>query len=233
MHCWDADRGWVRTTILTALDCYSRAVLALRVVPGKPSARDIALLLYDIGKPVVARVGHPYDFSAWHGIPQVMLVEETSGLRSRKVGQRVIGAKPALTPTNVVVDHGGENDNDVVFAVAERNGIDITFAPPRTPHNKGMVETWHRYLAEVQSALPGFKGRSPDNHPDGAEATALLTRADLEDALWESIISVYHQRRHRGLRDPSGREAELSPVGVLEAYLDVVGHDVRDAGLEA
>lgn len=223
IHCWDPDRGWVRTTILSALDCYSRAVLALRVVPGRPSARDIALLLYDIGKPHVTRVGHPYDYSVWHGLPIEATIDEVVGFRAPRPGKTVIGPKPALTPSNVVCDHGGENDSDTLFAVAARNGIDITFAAPRTPHAKGIVETWHRYLAEVQSGLPGFKGRSPDNHPDNAEQAALLSRSDLEDALWESIITIYHQRPHAGLLDPSGRPAQLSPVGVLEAYLSAGG----------
>ena len=60
------------------------------------------------------------------------------------------------------------------------------------------METWHNKLVEVQSLLPGFKGASPANHPKHAEKAALLTVADLHDALWEYVLTIYHQQPQEG-----------------------------------
>ena len=67
IHCWFPSLGWARATILTGIDVYSRCIVALRVVPGSVTSRDVAYLLWDMGRPEVSRHGWPYELQSWHG----------------------------------------------------------------------------------------------------------------------------------------------------------------------
>lgn len=224
-HVWDPHAGWVRAQILTAIDVYSRCILALRVIPGSVTARDVRLLLWDMGRPTISRSGHPYDLSTWHGLPDSAYLRVLPHPGDPEPGDRIIGQKPAVHPTTILMDHGAENESRKLFAAAERVGISVLFCAPRDPAGKGVIESIHRVIRDIQSQIgtAGGKGESANNHPTDAEGGALLSPADLEDVLWEYILSVYHERPHRGLRDGTGREADLSPRAAFDAYITAGG----------
>jgi transposase InsO family protein len=229
VHCWFPEIGWARANVLTAIDVYSRCILALRVVAGAPTSRDVGMLMWDIGRPAITRAGWPYELQYWHGMPRLATVVMTpQGPQATSVTP--IGEKPAVHPANIVFDHGRENESIHLIGAANRAGIGITFSPPAAPHTKGIVESWHNALVEAQSLLPGFKGASPANHPRGIEAAAVLTVGDLHDALWEYVLTIYHHRKHEGLRDPANPVLKTTPASAFERYIENNGdlHISRD-----
>lgn len=219
IHVWDARLGWVRSTIVTAIDVFTRCIVALRVVTGSVTSRDAVMLLWDIGRPSVTRSGYPYELEAYAGMPRLVAVND----KPSDDEWGLIGRKPALSVSSVVIDHGREFDNAHFLSVCAKTGVDVIFCPPRTAHAKGVVESVHNMLREVQSLLLAFKGAAPTNHPKNIEELATLTAQDLRDALWEFILEIYHWREHRGLTELHRSEAPLCPAGVLETYLEAGG----------
>jgi hypothetical protein len=201
---------------------YSRRIVALRVIAGSPTSRDVGMLLWDMGRPTVTRGGWPYELQLWHGMPRLaVIVRGPSGFQPE--GPQAIGQKAAVQPTTIVLDHGRENTSLHLISAARHAGIDVMFSPPAAPHTKGVVESWHNALVSIQELLPGFKGARPSNHPSGAEKRAVLTVGDLHDALWEYILTIYDHRTHSGLVDPDNPRVAATPAAIFERYMEIGG----------
>jgi len=226
-HVWFPDAGWCPATILTAIDTYSRQILALRVVPGAISTRDTSLLLWDICQRQVPRCGWPRELRRWHGMPVLVQIDsEQTRLPNERpsAADRLVGEKRAVPASTVVIDHGGEFDAEHFLSVCARNGIDVIFARPRTATDKGIVESWHYTLDQALRLMPGYKGANPQDHPRTAETDAALTCADLQDMVWTWILTVYHDTPHEGLRDPANPRIRLSPNMAFDRFIEVGGH---------
>lgn len=166
IHVFDPRCGWIRAVVLTAIDVFSRCILALRVVTNAPTSRDVAMLVWDIGRPVVTRSGYPYELVHHHGVPRLIAVNSDPCDPEEQELER-IGIKPALTPSVIVMDHGKEFDSVHLISALARVGIDIDFCGPRAAHAKGVIESFHNVLREIQSLLPAYKGANVNNHPRG------------------------------------------------------------------
>ena len=221
IHVWDPRLGWVRSTIVTAIDVFTRCIVALRVVTGSVTSRDVAMLLWDIGRPTVTRSGYPYELVHHHGMPTLVTVNREPDIDH--YGTEVMGTKPAFTPSAIVMDHGREFDCEHLISACARIDVDVIFCPPRAAHAKGVVESFHNTLREIQSLLAAYKGANVNNHPKGVEELAPLTAHDLRDALWEYVLEIYHWREHDGLAALHDSETPLCPAGVFEAYLEAGG----------
>ncbi|MEJ7773779.1 MAG: Mu transposase C-terminal domain-containing protein [Nocardioidaceae bacterium] len=225
VHVWDPDLGWVKTVILSAICVYTRCVVAFRVCTVAVTGRDVAMLLWDIGKPVVCRAGWPYELDRWHGMPTTVNINAAPADGAGPPGlPEQIGVKPAAIPSLVVFDHGSENDSISIAAVCAGAGIDVLFCPPRAPHAKGVVEAYHNFLREAQSPLDAYKGANPMNHPKGVESQAVLTPQDLRDCLWEAIIGIYHKSPHEGLDDREHPVFRSSPEMIFDQYMETGGY---------
>lgn len=219
---FNPDAGWGAATILSAVDVYTRSVLALRVLAGTaPTSRDVGGLLWDIGRPTVTRAGWPYELQHWHGIPRLASVVTDPDLVALAEGSLdLIGEKLAVHPTQIILDHGGENTSVHLVGAAARNGIDLVFCPPGQPHTKGVVESIHRAYDRVQSLLgEPYHGASAANFPKDATEHAVLTCLDLQDLLWTYLLEVYMHAPHEGLRRVHRRHEPVSPAGILHHYL--------------
>lgn len=223
IHVWDPRLGWIRSTILTAIDVFTRCVLALRVITGSATTRDVTMLLWDIGRPTVTRSGYPYELIHHHGMPRLIAVNHDPDGPGGADHIDILGTKPALIPSAIVVDHGREFDSEHLMSACARIGVDVVFCPPRAAHAKGVVESLHNGWREVQSLLTAFKGANVNNHPKGVEDLATLTAQDLRDALWDYVLEIYHWREHQGLADLHNSQTSLCPAGVFEAYLESGG----------
>lgn len=221
VHCWFPDEGWMRATILTAIDCYTRQILALRVVPGAISARDSCLLLWDVTQPQVPRLGAPFELARWHGVPSRVVIDVD---QTRLPNEPAIGTKPSHLPSVVVIDHGAEFDSVAFQSACMRNEIDVIFARPGQATDKAIVESWHKTLDHALMVLPGYKGANPQNHPRDAERDAALTCADLHDMLWTWILTVYHERAHDGLRSRSNPAILMSPNMTFDLFIERGGY---------
>lgn len=222
LHVYDARLGWVRAMILSAIDVYTRSVLALRVVTGTPTSRDVAMLVWDMGRPYVTRAGFPYELAYHHGVPRLLSINANPDDVEAGELER-IGIKPALAPSVIVMDHGKEFDSAHLMSALARIGVDVEFCAPRTPHAKGVVEAFHNAIREIQALLPAYKGADVNNHPAGVEDLATLTAQDLRDALWEYVLEIYHHTPHRGLTAAHRSDTPLSPAMVWSAYLGAGG----------
>lgn len=223
MHPWFPHVGVAEAYILTAIDVYTRMVVALRVLAGPPNSRDVAMLLWDMGRPAVTRAGWPYEYQLIRGLPRFAAVTVNSP--GRTATPPPIGKKLGVRPAFVVMDHGRENESLHVISAAARNNITLVYCPPGSPWAKGIVESVHRAIDQVQALFleAGYKGASVANHPKNAHRGARLSIGDLHDALWSYFIGVYNQTEHSGLRDPRNPRLRSTPNQVLEEYLLTVG----------
>ncbi|WP_460605067.1 Mu transposase C-terminal domain-containing protein [Jatrophihabitans fulvus] len=225
---WFPDAGYEHAVILTAIDAYSRQILALRVVPKAITTRDTCLLLWDICKSEVRSAGWPRELQRPHGVPRLVVVDEESSKLLNERGNpgvpHIIGRKQSLRPSAVVVDHGREFDAEHFQSACTRNGIDVIFARPGQATDKGIVESWHATLNVALKTMPGYKGPNPLDHPADAESEARLTCGDLQDALWTWIITIYHERAHAGLRHPDNPRIAMSPNMAFDLFMQVGGH---------
>lgn len=225
VHAWFPDYGWGPATILTAIDVYTRQIVALRVVPGALTTRDSALLLWDACRAEVSAAGWPWKLRRWHGMPTLVYIDsDQTRLPIEPANERRVGIKTALLPSMVVIDHGSEFDAEHFQSVCARNGIDVLFSRPRTPTDKGIVESWHYTLDQALRTVPGYKGANPMDHAALVEAEAVLTCADLQDMLWTWILTVHHDTPHSGLRDPAQPAIRVSPNMMFDRFLAVGGH---------
>ncbi|WP_156971422.1 hypothetical protein [Knoellia sinensis] len=220
IHVWDPRLGWAKATILSAIDVFTRCVVALRVVLGKATSRDVSMLICDMGRPMVTRAGWPYELENFHGMPRlVSIVNEVDTDPEPGAVVDLIGRKPAIVPSTIVLDHGKEMDSLHLMSVCARAGVDVVFCPPKAAHAKGTIEALHNTYREIESILGGFKGEHPGNHPADAESRACLTAQDLRDALWEYILNIYNWEPHDGLAELHQSQVPLCPAGIFTAYI--------------
>lgn len=223
MFPWFPGLGTGHAFILTAIDVYTRMVVACRVVADAPNSRDVAMLFWDMGRPTVTRAGWPYEYQTIRGLPRFAAVTVSSG--GKQAPQPAIGEKLGVWPTFVVVDHGAENESLHLMSAAARNGISLIYCPPGAPWAKGIVESVHRAIDQVQSLFleAGYKGASVANHPKGADKAARLTLGDLHDALWSYFLGIYNDTEHSGLKDRRNPLIRTTPNQALESYRLTVG----------
>lgn len=226
IHVYVDGLGWQHAVILSAIDCYDREVVAIRVCVGASTARDVAMLLADITNPTVARSGWPYMLENWHGRPRLACIITPEEAEADGYGP-IIGQKAAVVPSTIVLDNGSDMIATDLMASAAEMGITVVFCPPGTPHTKGIVEGFQNLVREVQSLLPGNKGENPTNHPMGIEDEALLTPQDLQDVLWEATLEIYRWRPHAGLADALGTRNPISPGEAFLNYMTELGGQLQ------
>ena len=212
----------VPAVILTAIDVFTRWIVALRVCVGAATSRDVCALIAQMGRPTVTRAGYPYELEYWHGMPKLVVINDDPEGEKTTV-QKLIGRKPAIHSSTIVFDHGSENASDHVMRYAAECAIDVVFCPPRRGHAKGIVESIHRMVGSVESAMPIHKGQNVLNRPLELELAVPIKPQDLQDMLWEYIIDIYAHEEHRSLTEAHGSERPLSPAMVWADYVTSYG----------
>jgi hypothetical protein len=212
----------VPAVVLSAIDVYTRWFVALRVCVGAATSRDVCALIAQMGRPTVTRAGYPFELELWHGIPKLVVVNDDPEGEKTSMA-KVIGRKPAIHPSTIVFDHGSENASDHVLGFAAECGIDVVFCPPRRGHTKGVVESIHRVIADVESTMPIHKGQNVLNRPTELELAVPIKPQDLQDMLWEYAIDIYAHESHRNLTEAHGSTTPLSPAMVWADYVTSFG----------
>lgn len=219
---FDPMAGWVPATILTAIDVCTRIVVALSVFVGPATGRHVRGLIFRMTQPNVLRSGYPYELTHWLGIPRLVNIHASPKTDAWLIRES-LGQKPALWPTTIAVDRGGENNNMSVIEACSRVGIDIIFVPPGAGFAKGLVESFMGEWDRLASVFASYKGANPLNHAKGVEDRAVLTAADLEDILWTHVLSTYHHRPHAGLRRDLDTKQPLTPASAWAGYMAAGG----------
>jgi putative transposase len=225
-------QGWISAVILTAICAYTGIIAALRVVPGAASAQDAMLLIWDALQFDTERLtAGAHQGRRWLGIPKFIVVnpDETmlTDVEARR-GQHVnkTGAQPSkrnrrtsMAVSVVIIDHGSEYDATMFVAACAANGIEVMFARPGNPADKGHVEGWHRQLAQLQAILPGATGANVQDRGRNVEKHVALTCLELQEALQAWVNEVYHHTPQRNLRSPDSTARRESPAMVFDRYL--------------
>lgn len=137
-------------------------------------------------------------------------------------------------PSTIVVDNGKEFVSPSFQASCEAAGIDVIWAPVKTPTFKPHVErAYETFNTMLWHRLPGGLPLTPQQRQElglEPEAKAAYTRPLLEDALWNTIATRYHVGVQKGidmapaLKWARGMSMRLRPtVNKIEEIDKVIG----------
>jgi transposase InsO family protein len=194
-----------RADLMIAVDIATRTICAAVLCPVDTKADDAALLL---AKMVVPEPMRPH----WNAslrlassrIPHERLVSIDARMREA-------AARPVIVPDTVVIDRGRVFVSEVFVRACERLGISVQPARPRTPTDKGVVESTlgsirtllAQHVASYTGADPTWRGR---------DVEAQWSIEQLQELLDESLIVGWQHRPHDALRDPHAPDRARSPV---------------------
>jgi len=112
---------------------------------------------------------------------------------------RIVGDWPCYgIPEKVVCDRGADLTSNDLENAAFQLGIALDFAPPRTPHFKGTVESFFDTLNDqLLAGLPGRTFRSWEKRADyKPDDGPLLSLEALTEILYLHLVDVYAQEKH-------------------------------------
>jgi putative transposase len=107
-------------------------------------------------------------------------------------------------PTTLIVDNGWEFAGLSFRVACESAGIEVEFAPVRTPEYKAIGERIFRTLnAGLWHRMPGgvrYGPKEASRKGYVAEEHAAFDLGELKDRFWAFVATVYHLRVHRGIK---------------------------------
>jgi putative transposase len=139
-------------------------------------------------------------------------------------------------PYTVICDNGWEFTGLSFQMACEAAGIDVMWAPVKTPMFKAYVERmFGRLNDEVWHKLPSgipFKPHVMSELKLDPKVKAVHTREQLEGAVWNAIVTMYHLEEHSGIGMAPAkkwreglrakRRATVADVSKLDALLGQV-----------
>lgn len=167
-----------RPYLTVMIDDYSRCVLGFYISFEPPSyftvARCLEMALMPKSKLLAA---YPEIVSEWnaHGVMQTLVVDNGAEFHSKSL-------------------------ENACFAL----GIELSYAPRKTPWFKGKVERFFRTINDgVVHKLPGttFSNILDRGDYDSSKMT-VVSLAELRSILYRWVVDIYHQKIHRTLAAP-------------------------------
>lgn len=102
--------------------------------------------------------------------------------------------------TSIATDNAKEFRGKDLARFSEEYGLNITFRPRKTPHFGGHVERFIGTLNNMLHSLPGTTFSSPKDKGDyDPMKEATLTLAEVEKAIVNFIVNIYHEEIHSEL----------------------------------
>lgn len=204
---------WVRAQLTVAQDLFDRQIVGLTVTAVSTKAVDVAGVLFEAvtGRGGGLRLADP------HGVPERVVFSETDPGRDGAIGW--------CPPETLVVDHGRAFLSAHVIGACARLGISIQPAQPRKPTDKPTVERFFRTLREgLIQHLPAYLGPDVHSRGVGLAEEAFLFLHELEGAIRDWVVTVYHRSDHDGLAVAEWPTLSLCPnemfaLGVAKAGL--------------
>jgi putative transposase len=130
-------------------------------------------------------------------------------------------------PSTIIVDNGWEFVGVSFQVCCEAAGINVKWAPIRTPEYKAYVErafrtfnehVWHR----LGSGIP-FKPHEMAQLGLNPQAEAVHSAEMLADRLWRAIVTLYHVERHSGIGKAPARAWRQGIMRYGRPMVDDVG----------
>ncbi|HEY9312452.1 transposase [Williamsia sp.] len=191
IEVFDHDSGGsFRPHVLVATCCATK-LFHTRLCAGRPTTRDVKLLLFEMMRPIVLP-----DIERDHlialGIPEQLVVHQSDEIGS------------------VVVDNGGEMVGVSIIDLALRFGIDIEGCRSRTGSDKGQVESANASLDLMQQWFAGYVGNS--SHKRGSEVKAAISFRAASRIVQEFAHTFHPYLPHTGLPADPHETTLLSPA---------------------
>lgn len=189
--------------------CTSTRYAWVRVVAGRPTGRDLALLLWDMAGGESAFVpGSLVGASSMPGLPRREMALNA---------WRHDSEPPASLPGCVVFDHGSEEENRRLIRYCAQLGITIRWARTREPADKAYVESFVGGFSHMCQLILGHKGNTVENHPSRQpEDVPTIEMLQAAVSVWQQ---AYVQTEHTGLPHPYTPGHFLSPIQAVQASL--------------
>jgi hypothetical protein len=191
---------WLRAYLTIIVDQFTRCIVGYCLSFDKPSFVSIAAALRMALQPkdeIVARYTELInDWPCW-GVPSVL-----------------------------ICDNGRENHSEAFRYLCGVLGIELLYAPRKSPQAKPHVERAFRTINHASHRLPGTTFSNPKDKGDyNSKAHGGLTIEDLEEWLIRYIVDEYHQEMHSALLkapyhmwcDAAREEPIQVPTEVVEA----------------
>ncbi|MFI6100835.1 Mu transposase C-terminal domain-containing protein [Lentzea sp. NPDC051213] len=206
-----------RADLTIAVDIATRTICAAVLRPVGTKAVDAALLL---AKMVVPEPMRPHwDASlrlACSRIPHERLVSIDARMREA-------AARPVIVPDTVVIDRGRVFVSEVFVRACERLGISVQPARPRTPTDKGVIESTLGSIKTLFAQhVASYTGADPTRR--GRDVEAQWSIEQLQELLDEWLIVGWQHRPHDALRDPHAPDRALTPNERYAAAVAAAGY---------
>lgn len=177
---YDGDTAHIveKPWLCVAIDVYSRMVLAAILSFEPPSLNSVMACLRQVVR------------------PKTELIEQYGPHKGATDGWG--------KPDTVIVDNAWENVGTAFQTTCEAAGINVEWAPVKTPTYKAYVErlfgtldtqVWHKLEGGVPLTVTDRSALGIDPKADAVHA-----RTSLEGKMWNGIVTVYHVETHSTLK---------------------------------
>ncbi|GAA0430261.1 DDE-type integrase/transposase/recombinase [Leifsonia naganoensis] len=211
---YDEDNNIGRPILTMLIDVCTRSIIAwtFRLIAAK--AVDHSFLIAEALTPPQLR---PNAGSAWQDLqlrfPWVDLVsvEDRAALDD---------TMPFIRPQTITIDWGTDYHGTAFEATCEAYGIDMLYAAPGTPTDKGHVERAFGTVKGFVEHIATFTGGAPGHRGD-IEDRPIFDLVSLDAAFGEWRTRVYQNTPNDGLFDPYRPGVTLTPNQMYMATWDL------------
>ncbi|MEV5451757.1 Mu transposase C-terminal domain-containing protein [Streptomyces sp. NPDC052535] len=213
------DDGIAEKVELTALvDIASRSITAAVLRPTTKAA-DVSALLARSITPETMRPGWPQALRMSRSVlPHRRLLALDERLEQA-------AARPVIVPETIVCDHGKVFISHNFRASCRFLGVSLQPTHKASPFEKGVIEKTLGSVATLFAQfVAGYTGRSVDRRGRHVEDGPLWSLPELQDLLDEWVVTVWQNRPHDALRDPSAPKRAFSPNEKYAMLLESCGY---------
>ncbi|MGX9687365.1 hypothetical protein ACTQ9L_09470 [Deinococcus wulumuqiensis] len=221
----------LRLRLILAMDLYSRAIVAARLVEYEPKGVDITMVLLDIIHPVRPHPSWPrLEDDArlpYLGVPEGVML----AAHDMPEGVPLLNVPPIL-PEAVVVDNGMVFLSGYFRDLCQRLGIDIMLARPGTGSDKAHVERLFLHIRHsLAERLVGYVG--PHVLARGRHVEALHFPWEVQFEVTQWVARYYNRKPHASLHHPMTPKVKLSPEQMFAFGVQHAGHLTVPLGQDA
>ncbi|MYS57150.1 DDE-type integrase/transposase/recombinase [Streptomyces sp. SID6013] len=213
------DDGIAEKVELTALvDIASRSITAAVLRPTTKAADASALLARTI-TPETMRPGWPEALRmSRSALPHRRLLALDERLEQA-------AARPVIVPETIVCDHGKVFLSQNFRASCRFLGVSLQPTHKASPFEKGVIEKTLGSVATLFAQfVAGYTGRSVERRGRHLENGPLWSLPELQDLLDEWIVTIWQNRPHDSLRDPTAPKRPFSPNEKYAMLLESCGY---------
>lgn len=207
-----------RLHLTTAMDHYTRCLLAWRLTAGPPTDVDAALLLGDVVRPRERHPDAPEHAQPWLGVPEAITSPIKDGWALTD-----LACVPLVRPDVMVVDGAWVNRSRAFIDAVRHLRITLQLARPVRPTDKAHQERLYGTLQHYLEHLPGYTGPDLLSRSRRARDDAFYFDFEIGRLFDRDVVPLYHQTPHRGLTLPRIPAVDVTPWQMAEEGIERAG----------